>query len=516
MALNYGNLNLRKSIIEEIKSYNNQVQKKDSLKQFEIFRGRIYPYVLEYLQSLLSENSVREMPVISALNILKRVIKQSATLYQEAPTRTFVNLSDDQIKVLTQVYEDMQIDQKMAKANEYYKIQDQTHLQVLLENQKLHLRCLMRHHIDVVPDEMNSEFADAYIVTGFDRSMYSPRLSESEDAMNQLIADPEDYKEQAKKYALWSNDYNFVMNEQGGIISGPDVVNPIGLMPFVDICNYKDFEYFNRLDMSVTDFTVQLNGAMSDLGQIVRMQGFAQAYLKGPEDLLPPQNIVIGPTYVLKLPIDKNNPTETEFGFASPNSDLAGSINYIETLISTFLSSVGIDPKTISGKAESKSYSSGIERLLANLERFEATRADQEAFINGEKKLFKIICRYLNTYAGSDALKYKIAAIDEENADIEINFKKPEMIQTEEEKLNSIRNKLELQLITQVEAIAMDRNISEEAAEAIYEEMQQEYKMHEQEESKQEETKEVELEGENGVESDIETMDEQDAQGARS
>lgn len=497
MALNYGNLNLRKSIIEEIKSYNNQVQKKDSLKQFEIFRGRIYPYVLEYLQSLLSENSVREMPVISALNILKRVIKQSATLYQEAPTRTFVNLSDDQIKVLTQVYEDMQIDQKMAKANEYYKIQDQTHLQVLLENQKLHLRCLMRHHIDVVPDEMNSEFADAYIVTGFDRSMYSPRLSESEDSMNQLIADPEDYKEQAKKYALWSNDYNFVMNEQGGIISGPDVVNPIGLMPFVDICNYKDFEYFNRLDMSVTDFTVQLNGAMSDLGQIVRMQGFAQAYLKGPEDLIP-QNIVIGPAYVLKLPIDKNNPTETEFGFASPNSDLAGSINYIETLISTFLSSVGIDPKTISGKAESKSYSSGIERLLANLERFEATRADQEAFINGEKKLFKIICRYLNTYAGSDALKYKIAAIDEENADIEISFKKPEMIQTDEEKLRSIREKLELQLMTQVEAIALDRNISEEAAVEVFDKIKLDYEMKEQ----QEEQEEQEGEEENEIESE--------------
>jgi hypothetical protein len=462
MALNYGNLQLRKNIVDEILSNNNKIQKNDSLKQFEIFRGRLLPYVKQYLQGMLSNDTVNEMPIVSSINLAKRVVKSTATLYQECPVRTFTGLTEEQTQVLEQVYEDMDIDQKMQKANEAYKLQDQTHIQVVPQDGKLYLRCLMRHHLDAVPSPMNPEMADAYIVNGFDRSMFVPRLSQSEDAANQTIADPEDYKSQTTKFALWSDEFNFIMNENGSIISGPDVSNPIGMKPFVDIAGYKDYEYFNRLDMSIVDFAVQLNAAMSDLGQIVRMQGFAQAFLKCAESMIP-QNIQVGPNYIIKLPIDPNNPVETDFGFASPSPDLAGSISYIETLLSTFLSSIGLDPKIVSGKGDAQKFNSGIERLLSMLERFEATRSDMELFEQAERKLFKIVVQYLNTYSGTDILKYKISTIPED-ADVEIEFKKPEMVQTESEKIQSIRDKIELNLITQTEAIMMDRNVSEEAA----------------------------------------------------
>jgi hypothetical protein len=277
------------------------------------------------------------------------------------------------------------------------------------------------------------------------------------------------------RYALWSDEFNFIMNEHGSIVSGEDVMNPIGMMPFVDIASYKDYEYFNRLDMSVVDFAIQLNAAMSDLGQIVRMQGFSQAYLKCDSDLMP-QNIQIGPSYIIKLPIDKNNQVETEFGFATPGADLAGSISYIETLLSTFLSSMGLDPKTISGKGDAVKFNSGIERLLSMLEKFEATRTDMELFEQAEKKLFKIVAQYLNIYSGTEILNYQIANIPED-ADVEIEFKKPEMLQTEAEKMQTIRDKLELNLITQTEAIMIDRDITEEAALEVKKELDSEAKI---------------------------------------
>jgi hypothetical protein len=472
--LNYGNPQLRIQILDEIKAFNNQNQKKESLKEFEIFKGRIYPYVKEYLEGMLSKESVSEMPIVSSINLCKRVIKQEASIYKEAPIRTFVGVSEEQAKALEELYEYMNINVKMAKANEAYKLQDQTHLQVVLINGELCVRPMMRHHLDAVPSPLDPEQADAYIVSGFDRSMFAPRLNENEDEFNQLIADPEDYKG-VTKLALWSDEFNFIMDVQGNIVSGPDVANPIKVKPFVDISNQKDYEYWVRPSMSLTDFTVQFNSAMSDLGQIVRMQGFAQAYLIGEESLMP-QNIQIGPNYVLKLPVNPDKPTTTEFGFANPNSDLAGSISYIEMLLSTFLSAQGVDPNIVSGKAQGQSYSSGIERLLAMIDKFEASKADMDLFAYAEKKLFKIIAAYINTYSGTELFKYNIGAIPE-GANVEIQYKKPEMMMSEKEKLEVIQLKTDLGIMSQVEAIAFDRGLDLEEAAKVKAEIDKEIAM---------------------------------------
>jgi hypothetical protein len=486
MALNYGSYDFRKMIIDEIKAVQNQEQKRDSLKQFEIYRGRLHPYVQEYLRRQLSEQTIQEMPVVCSINVLKRVVKQMASLYNEAPDRQFVNCTDEQIEVLKQVYKDLDINCKMQKANEIFKFQDQVHLQLVPNNKKLSMRCLMRHHIDVVPSPDNPEMADAYIVNGFDRSMFAPRLSDSEDGHNQIIADPEDYKSKTVRFAVWSNEFNFIMNDEASIVSGPDVSNPLGIMPFVDIANYKDYEYFNRLDMCSAEFTIQLNAMMSEIEQVMRMQGFSVAYLKAPESLIP-QSVQIGPNYLLKLPINENNPVETEFGFATPSADLAGSIQVLETSISMYLTSIGEDPNTVSGKGEVKKYSSGVERLLAMISRFEASRTDMDLFEQSEQKIFKIVAQYLNTYAGTDVLDYKIAPISDD-AYIQVQFKKPEMIQSENEKLEMIRSKLELSLITQQEAIMLDRGVDEDAAKEIYESILANQNLQQAEEKKQEQS----------------------------
>lgn len=488
--LNYANGTLRASIIEEIKAYNNQVQKKESLKELEIFKGRILPYVKEYLEQLLSAETVKEMPVISSINICKRIIKQEASLYKIPPKRTFTNVSEEQAKMLEYIYGEMEANVKMMKANEIYKLQDQVHLQIAMVDGHLAIRPLMRHHIDAVPSPLDPEVADAYILSGFDRSMYAPRLAEYEDGENQQIADPEDYKG-INRLAWWSDQYNFITDLNGNILSGQDVNNPLGMMPFVDVASNKDYEYFVRPSLSLTDFTVQFNAAMSDLGQIVRMQGYSQAYWKGPEDMMPPHNIQIGPAFLLKLPINPNQPVDSEFGFASPNADIAGSIQYIEMLLSTFLTAQGVDPNVVSGKGQGKAYTSGIERLLAMIEKFEASKSDMDAFRAAEKKMFEIVKQYLNTYGGTDLLEYNIGQLPEE-AELEIEFAKPEMLLSEKEKLEIIQMKTDLGLMSQVEAIAFDRNLPLDAAEEVLKEIQKQDIFAEKIESPEEEETEVE------------------------
>lgn len=462
MPINYANKEVLKQINEEISSFENTERKKLSLKQFEVYMDRMHPFVKDHLRCFYGADDVGSLPIISSINLSKRIVNQEARIYMQCPKRTFVGVSEEQALALEEIYESMNVDALMMKSNQMFKLQAQNTIQIIPIDGELKIRVLLNHQFDVVPSEVMPEVADAYILTGFDKSMRLPQIDENEDGINQSIADYNDYQSTEKVSVLWSKELNLLFNKDGNII-GEVTPNPIGIIPFVDIAPAKDFEFFVRDGASITEFTIQFNSALTDMGQIVRMQGFAQAFMIAAEDMMP-TSLKIGPMIAVRMPVNPNQPeVRPEFGFAQPNADIAGSMGYLESLMALFLSSRGVDPKTVSGKGEATKYSSGMERLLGMLESFEASRSDFSVYLDAEKKIFQIIKAYLNTYAGTDVLKYKISPLPE-NADIEVEFYKPEMIKTDDDKLKLIKDKLEMGLISNIEAIMEDRGIDKEEA----------------------------------------------------
>lgn len=482
MPRNYANPLIIKKLVDEIEAPENKARREQSLKQFEIFMDRMEPFVSRYLEIFYNENDIKSLPLISSINLARRIVKQEASIYKCAPTRTFTGVSEEQKAVLEQVYKDMCFDQMMQKSNEYFKLQNQNNIQIVIRDQKLAMRVLLNHHFDVVPELESPEYADAYILSGLNKSFMLPALESSNDdgtqsmsdGYNEVIADMDDYQG-VKMYVLWSDIFNFLFTESGQVVGGY-TPNPIGIKPFVDISPAKDFEFFVRQGQSVTDFTVQFNAALTDMSQIVRLQGFAQAYMIAEQDMMP-QSMKIGPAICVKLPMNADKPeVRPEFGFAQPNADLEGSMKYLESLMALFLSSRGLDPKTISANGDAHQYTSGMERLLAMVEKFEATRSDFNIYMNAEKQCFKIIKAYLNTYSGTDVLKYKIAPLGED-ADVEVMYEEPEMIETEMDKINLLKEKLDLGLMSKVEAIMEDREIPKEEAEKVAQEIDAEMQM---------------------------------------
>lgn len=462
MPVNYANTAIVKKLVDEIKGMENLQRKNLSLKQYEIFMDRMEVYVKDYLSRFYNEQDVGSLPVISSINLARRIVKQEAGVYRQCPERTFTGLTPDQVEMMEEIYDDMEIDTMLHKSNQYYKLQGQNNIQIIPVNGKLKIRVLMNHHFDVVPKSEAPENADAYVLSGYDKLLVLPNPTEGSDGINEQIADPEDYKGTLKTFVLWSDDYNFLFDENGNVIGG-FTPNPIGIKPFVDISPAKDFEFFVRLGSSVTEFTIQFNAALTDMSQIVRMQGFAQAYIISEEASMP-TSIKIGPMIAVKMPLNPDNPgNRPEFGFAQPNADISGSLQYIESLVALFLSSRGLDPKSVSTKGEAAKFNSGIERLLSMLEQFEASREDFAVYEQAEKKIFEIVKAYLNTYSGTEVLKYNIGMIPDD-ATVEVKFHAPEMIKTDADKIELIKSKLELGLISQVEAIQMDRDIDESDA----------------------------------------------------
>jgi len=467
----------RLNLIREIDSPENKDRKALSLRQYEIFNDRQHQYVLEYLREQFSEKTVKEMPVISSINLARRIVKQEASLYRTAPKRMFYDMPEDLAVQLDTLYSDFGWNDKFQKGNEYFKLQQQTHIQWVLHRGMLKPRILLAHHLDVVPLSDDPEQGEIYIVSSFDKSTYLRHdrptatgyrgvsyqgLSGMSDGANQKIGDPDDYKTKRKFY-VWSPQYNFEMNADGVITSGPEVENPLnGTIPFVDVSASKDFEYWVRQGQSVSDFSIQFNGQISDVANVVRLQGWGQAVFTGSEGMIP-ESLQIGPNYVIRLPIDPNNNVPTDFKYVTPNADIEGSLNFLKMTLSMFMSSRGVDPKTISLDGTGQSFSSGLERLLSMISKFEASKEDMDSFRKAEMKSFEIIKAYSNAYAGSDLLTDKLTTIPE-NAWMQVQFAEPQLIQSEKEKLDLISLKRDLGIQSRLKAYMDINGVDEETA----------------------------------------------------
>ena len=460
----------RLKLIKEILATENRERQEKSQEDFDVFSGNILPYVKRKLLERFSVSLVKEVPIVSAINTLKKEIKSKASLYKSTPERMFSELSDDQLEVVKRVYEDMRIDAQMLSANELYELQDQTHVLIEPRNGKLTARPVKCHQLNVVPNEIYPEDGEIYIFSAFDKGQ-SDLKSDNSNGTNEKIGDLNDYDGAKDRYIVWSKSFHFVMDGNGLVLS-EDIVSPLlsyGILPVVEIAAMKDFTYWIAGNNEAANFCVDFNSTLSMQQQTVELQSFGQAYLKTTAELMP-TSIDVGPTRILRLVMDPNSESgdKTEFGFASPGADIAGAMENSRQMLSMYLSSQGQDPSTIttSGSNTDKA-TSGVDRYLKQLEKFESSKEAMDLFRDAEVKIYRIVKAWLNVLRGSDVLdkKYLMGSDLPGDSELNIEYSAPNIDLTNEEKLNVIEREKDLNLKTDVEHYAEYRNVSIEEAE---------------------------------------------------
>lgn len=459
--------NYRKAVLSDIHSSENIDRKAESYKQYEVFNDRFDPFVKKEMERQLGESSTKEAPRISCVNLSKTIVNNEASIYKNAPTRHFNLSSQEQIKKMADIYADGKFNITLKKQNRYFKLQQQSWLMVIPKNGKLKTRVLFPHHVDVI-ESSDPEEPEAFLISTFDKSKVSTGTGR-----NLKIADAEDYLANVERYTVWDKNVNFIMSGKGEIVSKV-IKNPIGIIPIVEASGSKDGEYLVRQGQTLAEFTIQYNVCLSDLQQIVRLQGFSiMVYTGNPEQA--PKDLRIGPNLVLILPQDANNPQmNSDAKFISPSPNIEGSIKVLVNLLANFLSSRGVDTSVIaSDLGQGSTYSSGLERLLAMIDKFEASQDDVALFEDVEAKIFDIVKGYLKAYSGTSELDDRYALTNIDKATLTTVFTKPEAIKTDSEKVDNAKSRKDLGVWSEVEIIMSLDGISEEEAikklEKIYE-----------------------------------------------
>lgn len=477
------NLGVRKQIIDEINSDENVQRKSEHQKRQHVFNDHQRPYVLKMLTNEFSAQTVAEMRTCTSINLSRKIITSMASVYQRAPERSFTNCTEEQEAGIKMIYEEAKANVKLKKANQKYKLHDQCAIQVLPHEGKIGLKLLAPHQFDVIPDPMNPEKAMAYIISTMNKrdldsqnenkkdiqgSYHGSKNETQSGSRNKKIADEQDYQAAMNRYVIWTAEHNLVCNGNGEVLERNP--NPIGMLPFIDVASEKDFEFWVRRGSGVIDFALDFAVVTSDVVNTSRLQSYAQPIITAEKI---PESITVGPQHILFLPIDPARPEIVpKFEFANPNPDLKASLELQDRLVSYFLSAHGVDPKTINSSGTGNVFTSGVERLLASLERFEASQDDIDLFTHVEDELFEIMKAWYTVLRGTVSLsqEYDFGAWPEES-ELMVTYCGPEMVQTATDKEDSVIKRLESGLISKKEAIMELRGVDDTKAMEILSEI---------------------------------------------
>ena len=488
-------IRIRKKIIEEIEGDENLHRKEESFRRSEIYKGRQDKYILERLAGDLGIESARDMRTFTSINLTKKMIHELSSIYRYEPKRDFTLLTEKQIDTMLAHYKYGKANQKFKKTNRMYKLHDQCAVKVIPKEGFITLDVMQPHHYDVIPNRNNPEVGEVYIVSSFDRSRIrdtdiQPRNRDFEDrrynsdGYNQKIGDEDDWKNEHKLYYWWTAQYNFTTNKKGQVVEIVDneykplnqvefsnYVNEIGRIPFVDVATDKDFEFWVRSGSAVTEFNIDFGTIISDNVNINKNQGFSQAVITSVES---PKHIKVGPDRVIWLKVNKNDDSATRptFEFVTPSPDLKGSLEMTRDLLKFFLVSESINIKDIlEGGANP---TSGLDHLLQMIEKFEASQDDIDLFKSVEQEAYEIMVLWNNLLVGTtDGFNRKVKGVKvNEDSEVHVKFGGPMQVTSKSEKLDNIERKIEMGLMTPVEALEELREIDEKSAEKMYKEIQ--------------------------------------------
>jgi len=467
----------RKAIIEEIEQEENIVRKRFAQRAFDCYRERQANYIKENLSYEFDQNTVNDMRFITSINLTKRIVDELSSIYTRAPKRQFEEVSDRELEQIENLYKYSKFNSKMKVANVYYNLQNQNVLYIIPQDRTICVKPLPLQSFDVVPDSENSEKAYAYILNTWDMDLknnaqkqeYSSRDARysSNNSLNEKIADPNDRLSEHAKMVVWTDEYTYTMDRKGEFVGEP-VENPIGRMPFIDNANgEKDSQFFVRRGSDIAEFGIEMGTILTDVATTARDQHFGQGVIYSVKQ---PKEVRGNHNKWLWLQLDPERPeARPELQFVSPNADIPASLEMIQVLLNMFLTSRGLDTSVITGKGQATTPSSGIEKLLQMIDRFEASQDDFDAFKSVEHKAFDLMrdwsnyCQNINE--GKLALdpELRISSISD-SAKMSVQFQGPEAIKSDEEKLNELERKMELGIISRKMMIMEYYEVSEDRA----------------------------------------------------
>ena len=455
-------------LIEDIEALQTQERRINEYKSYKIENGAQREYIIERLARLFPESYTTMR--ISDVSLSAKVNSKLSKAYKDKPIRTM----GESTEVLNEVYEAGNFDNGFKDFERDFNRQGYGLLWVNRVNDMLCLHSLKGFEAFVVRDQ--SSGALRAVIINYPDSEITTTTTSDTDYMENIIAESQnDTSANSRVYAMWTDDFHAVWRSKTELshkkavvkeiynmpIDGNEgMINPLGILPFVFASKSTavDLPFLNP----ITEQSIVYNILQSDILTASALQGYGQMVVKMPTGY-EIQALNSGMTTAINLPLVEGAENQAEASYINANPDLSGMGDVIKEFATQVLSQHGITAGQTSGE-----FSSGLERLIANADVSDIINSNQARFSNVEDKVADIVQAYGNVYGD-----FSISESDE----FRVIFPKAKVMISDAETLQNIKMRMELGLITEVEALQIiDPNLTDNDAaaklEAIKEERQ--------------------------------------------
>ena len=490
----------RRRIIQHINGQENRARKHEAYKRYQCYKDKTHLYVVNLLLRQFDKSTVDEMSyALSNLGICRKVIDKLARVYKYGVEREIVvdGIKDEKAtEAISIAVRESDADQAMKKTNRFYKLFKNTMLYIrpMVENSQIRMTPLPPYLYDVVESSDDREKPLVVILSGYSPARnigggFASGLAAMAgtdgrngnvvsmqttfgNGIDETIADvPGD--EADRGYVFWSDSYHFTCDKKGNIISTEEIENPIEKLPFVNYAEDQDGSFWAEGGEDLVDGAILINSMVTNINHIAITQGYGQLVMTG-KDL--PKNVKVGPNKGIVLTHESEDPVPT-FEFKSANPPLDQLRSLVEMYVALLLTTNNLSTSGVaSNLSGSSGFASGIAMIIDKSESMEDVEDQRQLFVDNEPVVWEIYSRWHARLKAEGSLNEELSAIAFPDLfDVYSVFGEPKAIESEKERLDVIKMKLDMGLMTQVDAIKEDnpgitRDMAEEKLKKIREE----------------------------------------------
>lgn len=483
------NPDIRKKIIEEIKSTENKNRKDKFYKFYQCYKDNTKEYVLRQMLKQFDADTVNEMAYsITNMGFARKIVDKLARVYNYGVEReVYVNeaLDEKATEAITKITKECDVNRLFKKTNRWLK-RDKNTVQYIIprkisaasDDEKFTIKpvVLPAYLYDVVELDDNRELPVCYILSDYkpqNRNSYyttgdaSVRIKQPDsdgnypysDGKDSLIADaPRDQENFDGNYIFWSDKYHFTCNEKGEVIDEngmPTSIeeNPIGVMPFVNYAEDQDNSFWAQGGDDLIDGAININSIITNILHIAITQGYGQAVVKGGRNT--PRTIKLGPNKLIILEQNSADDPAPDFDFKTAQPPLAELRQLVEFYVALLLTTNNLSTSGISTTLGSAStFPTGIAMMIDKAESMEDIEDQAQIFKDNEPKFWNVFAKWHEVLKSAGQLEDDLAKYDlPQEFDVAVKFGKPEVLMSEKERLDILKMKKELGLISQLDIL---------------------------------------------------------------
>lgn len=485
------NEDFRKKIIDEItKDQENQSRKGESLRRHEIYRDKNSKWVMSAIEKEgFKPTTVAQMRNrASNISVCRKIINKLASTYVGGVQREAEEKSDQES--LDALVKTLEVNRKMKKSDRYRQLQKNTMIQIVPvldsaestpEGKKFNvlIKNLAPWEYDVIEDPYDKTKPRCVVLTDFterDRSRALSSIAGSQgirftneadeqdgDGRDQLIADsPADSgrgllgDDKDREFIFWTANYHVTCTADGKIVPGtgePDNSNPISILPFVNITDDQDGQFWAQGGEDVVEGSILINKKFTDINFVLFFQGWGQLVIAARNV---PKKLDGGPDNAFIFEKEENE-GEVQVFFASSSPPVEQWLNTVKTFLAMLLTSNNLSVRNVSANLDVQNAASGVALLIEGSEVINENKDVQTLYGDKEVEFFEILRRWHTLYSERGAL---IKALQEikpmKNSKVKTKFLSLKPPISEKEELEVLRARKDLGIATLKDLVKRD------------------------------------------------------------